>query len=57
VTPAVSEAIRSAVPSAELRRLAAADGFRDMLADGADKVLAGVTSVAEVLRSAGARRD
>ncbi|HOO21063.1 MAG TPA: GspE/PulE family protein [Kiritimatiellia bacterium] len=57
VTPAVSEAIRSAVTSAELRRLAAADGFRDMLADGADKVLAGVTSVAEVLRSAGARRD
>jgi type II secretory ATPase GspE/PulE/Tfp pilus assembly ATPase PilB-like protein len=45
------------VPPAELRRLAEAAGFRDMLADGADKILAGVTSAAEVLRAAGARRD
>ena len=57
VTPAMAEAIRTGAPAVELRRLAAAAGFRDMLADGADKVLAGVTSVAEVLRSAGARRE
>ncbi len=56
VTPAISEAIRTAVPPAELRRLAVAAGFRDMLDDGTDKIVAGVTSVAEVLRSAGARR-
>ncbi|MDY0145149.1 MAG: ATPase, T2SS/T4P/T4SS family [Kiritimatiellia bacterium] len=57
VTPAMAEAIRTGAPAAELRRLATAAGFRDMLADGADKVLAGITSVAEVLRSAGARRE
>ncbi|HAL92858.1 MAG TPA: type II secretion system protein GspE, partial [Verrucomicrobia bacterium] len=56
VSPAISEAIRTAVPPAELLRLAVAAGFRDMLDDGADKILAGATSVAEVLRSAGARR-
>ena len=57
VTPAISEAIRTAVPPAELLRLGVAAGFRDMLDDGAEKVLAGATSVAEVLRSAGARRE
>ena len=57
VSPAISEAIRTAVPPAELRRLAVAAGFRDMLDDGIDKILAGATSVAEVLRSAGARRE
>ena len=57
VAPAVSEAIRTAVPSTELRRLAVASGFRDMLDDGTDKILAGMTSVAEVLRSAGSRRE
>jgi len=57
VTPAIAEAIRLNVPPAELRRLAEAAGFRDMLADGVDKILAGVTSAAEVLRAAGARRD
>ena len=57
VSPAISEAIRTAVPPAELLRLAVAAGFRDMLDDGVDKILAGVTSVAEVLRSAGARRE
>ena len=56
VSPAISEAIRTAVPPAELLRLAVAAGFRDMLDDGVDKILAGATSVAEVLRSAGARR-
>ena len=55
-TPAISEAIRTGAPPAELRRLAAADGFRDMLDDGVEKILAGETSVAEVLRSVGARR-
>ncbi len=57
VSPAISEGIRTAVPPAELRRLAADAGFRDMLDDGIEKILAGVTSVAEVLRSAGARRQ
>ena len=57
VSPAIAEAVRTAVPPAELRRLAAAAGFRDMLDDGVDKILAGATSVAEVLRSAGARRE
>jgi len=57
VSPAISEAIRTAVPPGELRRLARAAGFRDMLDDGIDKILAGTTSVAEVLRSAGARRE
>ena len=57
VTPAISEAIRTAVPPAELLKLAVAAGFRDMLDDGVDKILAGATSVAEVLRSAGARRE
>ena len=57
VSPAISEAIRTSLPPAELRRLAVAAGFHDMLDDGTDKILAGVTSVAEVLRSAGARRE
>jgi general secretion pathway protein E len=57
VSPSISEAIRTALPPAELRRLAAGAGFRDMLDDGMDKILEGVTSVAEVLRSAGARRE
>ena len=57
VSPAISEAIRTAVPPAELLRLAVAAGFRDMLDDGVDKIMAGATSVAEVLRSAGARRN
>ena len=56
VSPAISEAIRTAVPPAELQRMAVAAGFRDMLDDGVDKILAGTTSVSEVLRSAGARR-
>ena len=57
VTPPLAEAIRKNVPPAELRRQAVAAGFRDMLDDGLDKILAGVTSVAEVLRAAGTRRD
>ena len=57
VTPALAEAIRTNLPPAELRRMAVAAGFRDMLDDGVDKILAGTTSVAEVLRSAGARRE
>ena len=57
VTPVLAEAIRVNTPPAELRRLAMASGFRDMLDDGADKILAGTTTVAEVLRSAGARKE
>jgi general secretion pathway protein E len=57
VVPAVSEAIRTAAPPAELRRLAATAGVRDMLDDGIAKILGGTTSVAEVLRAAGARRE
>jgi len=57
VMPPLAEAIRQNVPPAELRRQAAAAGCRDMLDDGLDKILAGVTSVAEVLRAAGTRRD
>ena len=56
VSPEISEGIRANVPPAELRRLAVDAGFHDMLDDGVDKILAGATSVAEVLRSAGARR-
>ena len=57
VTPDLAEAIRGGVPVAELRRQAVAAGFRDMLDDGTDKVLAGSTSVSEVLRAAGSRRS
>jgi general secretion pathway protein E len=56
VSPAIGEAVRTGVPPAELRRFAVEAGFRDMLDDGVDKILAGITSAAEVLRSAGARR-
>lgn len=56
-TPEVSEAIRLGAPSGELRRLAARSGFRDLLGDGVEKVLAGATSAAEVLRTAGSRRE
>jgi len=55
VTPALAEAVRTEVPPAELLRMAVATGFRDMLDDGTDKILEGITSVAEVLRSAGSR--
>ena len=57
VGPAFAEAVRTAAPPGELRRLAGAGGFRDMLDDGTDKILAGTTSMAEVLRAAGARRE
>ena len=57
VTPALAEAVRQNLPPAELRRQAGAAGFRDMLDDGVAKILDGLTSVAEVLRSAGARRN
>jgi len=57
VTHVISEAIRTEAPPAELRRLAGEAGFRDMLDDGTEKILSGITSVAEVLRSAGSRRE
>lgn len=53
VTPAVAEAIRLSRPAAECARLAAEAGYRPMLDDGIDKILDGVTSVAEVLRATG----
>jgi len=56
VTPAIAEAVRTGAPPAELLRMAVSSGFHDMLDDGTDKILAGVTSVAEVLRSAGSRQ-
>ncbi|NLB66761.1 MAG: type II/IV secretion system protein [Lentisphaerae bacterium] len=56
ISPALAEAIRAGAPAAELRQRAAEDGGRDILADGVDKILAGTTTVAEVLRSAGTTR-
>ncbi len=56
VRAVLAEAIRTGMPPAEIRRLAVAEGFRDMRDDGVDKILAGVTSVSEVLRTAGTRR-
>ncbi len=53
MTPAVAEAIRLSRPAAECARLAAEAGYRPMLDDGIDKILDGVTSVAEVLRATG----
>ncbi|MDR0994586.1 MAG: Flp pilus assembly complex ATPase component TadA [Verrucomicrobiota bacterium] len=57
VSPVVAEAVRADVPVMELRHLAAAEGFREMSEDGTDKILAGLTTVAEVLRSAGAHKE
>ena len=54
-TPELAEAVRTGAPLAELRGIAARGGFTDMLADGAEKVLRGETSVAEVLRAVGSR--
>ena len=54
-TPELAEAVRAGASLAELRGIAARDGFTDMLADGADKVLRGGTSATEVLRAVGSR--
>jgi type II secretory ATPase GspE/PulE/Tfp pilus assembly ATPase PilB-like protein len=52
---AVSESIRSMVtsraPSSDIRRRAIADGMRPLRQDGWEKVLAGVTTIEEVLRA------
>jgi len=56
VTSAIAEAVRTGAPPAEILRMAVFGGFHDMLDDGTDKILSGVTSVAEVLRSAGSRQ-
>lgn len=53
VTPPIAEAIRQARPAAAILELAAAAGYRPMLADGVDKLLDGTTSVAELLRATG----
>ena len=55
VTPELEEAVRAGASLAELRGIASCGGFTDMLADGAEKVLSGETSVAEVLRAVGSR--
>ncbi len=57
VTAEMAEAIRRNEPAAELRRLASEAGFNDMPADGLERILAGQTSVAEVLRSVGTRKE
>jgi type II secretory ATPase GspE/PulE/Tfp pilus assembly ATPase PilB-like protein len=57
VTPELAEAVRAGAPLVELRGIASRGGFTDMLADGAEKVLRGETSVAEVLRAVGSRES
>ena len=50
VTPALREAILSRADREALRRQAEADGLRSLWQDGADKVLAGETTLSEVRR-------
>jgi len=50
----LAEAIRLRAPRSEIVSLAAARGFRPLVEDGRDKVLAGITSEAEVRRACGA---
>lgn len=50
MTDALKDAVTRRAPRAELRAIATTDGLRPMLADGWDKVQAGVTTIAEVLR-------
>ena len=57
VTPTIAEDVRSGASLSDLRRLAAADGFTDMLSDGTEKILSGATSPAEVLRAVGSRES
>ncbi|MHB8733254.1 MAG: GspE/PulE family protein [bacterium] len=52
VTEAMRGAIATRAPEHELRRLAADDATQTLLADGARKVAAGVTSIRELLRVA-----
>jgi type II secretory ATPase GspE/PulE/Tfp pilus assembly ATPase PilB-like protein len=52
-TPAFQEAVRQNAPVAELQTMAQAKGMRPMVQDGLMKVINGVTSLAELLRSAG----
>jgi general secretion pathway protein E len=53
VTPALQEAIRHGAESEDLREQAGRLGMRAMAEQGIDKVLAGETSLAEILRSIG----
>ena len=53
VTAAVAEGIRARAGEAELRRLAAAAGWRSLVADGLAKMEAGITTAAEILRATG----
>jgi type II secretory ATPase GspE/PulE/Tfp pilus assembly ATPase PilB-like protein len=50
VTEEMRDEIRGEVSTTKLRELAMAEGFRDMYFDGVQKVLAGITSVDELLR-------
>lgn len=53
VDSAVQEAVRSGRPLGEIRELAARQGMRTLHDDALDKIRAGETSVAEVLRAVG----
>jgi general secretion pathway protein E len=52
VTEAFRDAITRGAPRSELREIAARDGTRPLAADGWSKVVAGVTTIEEVLRVA-----
>jgi len=49
ITPALRAAIGHNADLAELRRLAQRDGMRPLRLAGAEKVAAGLTSIAEVM--------
>jgi general secretion pathway protein E len=51
VTPDFAEAVRTRAPESTLLRLATATGFRPMLSDALTKILSGLTSPSEVLRT------
>ena len=51
--PAIQEAIRTSTGTQEIRRMAVAGGMKTLLDDAVDKVLAGTTTVAEILRAVG----
>lgn len=52
ITPAIEELILKRASSSELNEAAVKDGMRLMFEDGFDKVLAGVTTIEELLRVA-----
>lgn len=52
ITPTIEELILKRASSAELNKAAVKDGMRLMFEDGFDKVLAGITTIEELLRVA-----